>query len=169
MGNICQHRTGYCNGLWAGIQVSAKGKETSGHMMRQELGFRKSDQDSSVRLKEPPFSHGEWSVMSEQKANQLAWPPTTPTVSYSFTGTYCGCSRNRDGCWSCQANTTSMGPGLIRVGWGGPSVLIRCGRDRCPEDTHDHGGGALVQSVKGVWVSGRTFLGEVTFQPELEG
>lgn len=47
----------------------------AGHVMRQELGFRKSKEDSAIRLKEPHVDQEEYDARPKEPTCQPGFPP----------------------------------------------------------------------------------------------
>lgn len=127
-------------------------------MMRQVTEFRKSEEDSAVRLKE-------WRLMFKQDSQPANLPSLHPCIQLLIRQHLLRTCQDTARCWSYWANTTNTDPVLITCGCvyleaAGPGALRR--------STYDQGisGGYNVWGSQGVR---KGFLGKVTFQLEFEG
>lgn len=130
-------------------------------MTGQELGFRKSKEDSAIRLKEPHVGQEEYDARPRQPTCQPGFPPPvhppTPLLAplEDVPGTVPGARATR-------ANTTDMGPALITC-WGAltPQLHDLFRWDRSMKGKH------LEKDARGECNCGSG--GQERLQPELEG
>ena len=116
---VWRHLSARCGPLWwiLGWDVSLcqRNMTGAGHVTGQELGFRKSKEDSAIRLKEPHVSQEKYDARPRQPTCQPGFPPPvhppTPLLAplEDVPGTVPGARATR-------ANTTDVGPALITVG-----------------------------------------------------
>lgn len=118
-------------------------------MMRQVIGFGKSEEESAVRLKE-------WSLMFKQDSQPANLASLHPRIQLLIRQHLLRMCQDSARCWSYWANATNTDPVLITCGCthleaAGPGALRR--------STYDQGisGGYNVWGVRG---SGRASLGK---------